>query len=72
MMLGQASPDMSKAMKASVEALKTYLDTISKDKKLADAHARYIRLFFESLLATGFSEEQALRIVTGAPMPGAR
>jgi len=71
-MLGQAGSDMSKTMKASVDALKTYLETISKDKKLADAHARYVRLFYESLLSVGFSDDQALRIVTGAPMPGAR
>ncbi len=73
-MLGMTphEPNLARAMKASLEAVRVYVEGLADDKKIAKSHARYIRRFYEALLEEGFSEEQAVRIAASAPAPGAR
>ncbi len=64
--------DLQGALRAGVEGLRTHLELVSQDQRIAKAHARYVRILFEALREEGFTEGQALQVVSGAPLPGAR
>jgi hypothetical protein len=48
------------------------MEAMAKDKRLAAAHAQYLRNLYEALVKTGFSEEQSLHIVASGILPGAK
>jgi hypothetical protein len=64
--------DMQKAMKASSDALEAYMVNLAGSKRIAEAHAKYIRALYEGLIRVGFSADEAVRIASGAPLPGTR
>ena len=64
--------DMEKAMKAGSDALEAYMVNLAGSKRIPEAHAKYIRALYENLVRVGFSEDEALRIAAGAPLPGTR
>jgi|GEM_PF-1352048 hypothetical protein len=73
-MLGRRNPpmDYTKAMQAGAEGMRAYMEAMAKDKRLAAAHAQYLRNLYEALVKTGFSEEQSLHIVASGILPGAK
>ncbi|MBD3175560.1 MAG: hypothetical protein GF320_10280 [Armatimonadia bacterium] len=73
-MLGKQTPtmDYAGAMRASAEAMRAYMESIAKDKKLVTAHAQYLRNLYEALISAGFAEDQALKIVASGTMPGSK
>lgn len=64
--------DHTRAMQAGAEGMRAYVEALAKDRKLATAHARYLRNLYDALLAEGFREDQALQIVAMSTLPGAR
>jgi len=69
---GAEHVDIVGAMRASVDGLAAYMQGLAGNKKIAEAHARYIRSLYEALLKADFTPEEALQIVASAPLPGTR
>ena len=62
----QMSPDQ---LKTSIGAMFSAVLEVLASPKMGSAMAKFYRSFYDGLIAEGFSEEEALKIVSSTPLP---